>query len=52
MGTKKRKTSRVTIPEDIINPLREAGEIKVDAMGRVKGFDMYLRRQMKRGKLL
>lgn len=40
---------RVTIPKEIIDKLQRQGEIDIDRLGRVRGFQGYIKRLNKRG---
>ena len=45
--TKRKK--KVSLPDEYVSMLADSGEIRVDNMGRVRGFDLYIKRMMKRG---
>ena len=49
---KTKRKKKVSLPDDYVMKLAEAGEIRVDEMGRVRGFDLYIKRMMKRGGFL
>ena len=39
---------RVSIPNSIVDALKDANEVKIDVLGRVRGFDIWLERELRR----
>lgn len=40
---------KVNVPSDVLDNLFDQGEIKFDSIGRVRGFEFWVRRAAKRG---